>query len=77
MYIFSRNAEDCNSVANELNALGPGTCVPIPANMQKLSEVDRLVKEFSEREKLLHVLVNNAGAAWGETVDDYPVCCPS
>ncbi|THG97018.1 hypothetical protein EW026_g4910 [Hermanssonia centrifuga] len=40
--------------------------------MQKLSEVDRLVKELSEKETTLHVLVNNAGAAWGDTVDDYP-----
>lgn len=41
--------------------------------MQKLEEVDRLVKELSTREKALHVLVNNAGAAWGATLDDYPV----
>lgn len=41
--------------------------------MQKLEEVDRLVKELSSKEKALHVLVNNAGAAWGDGVDDYPV----
>lgn len=41
--------------------------------MQKLSEVERLVKELSAREKALHVLVNNAGAAWGATLDEYPV----
>ena len=41
--------------------------------MQKLEEVERLVKELSAREKALHVLVNNAGAAWGATLDDYPV----
>lgn len=41
--------------------------------MQKLEEVDRLVKELSAKEKALHVLVNNAGAAWGDSIDDYPV----
>jgi NADP-dependent 3-hydroxy acid dehydrogenase YdfG len=41
--------------------------------MQKVSEVERLVKEISAKEKVLHVLVNNAGAAWGDKIDAYPV----
>jgi short-subunit dehydrogenase len=56
-----------------MNKLGPGVCIPIPADMQKLSEVERLVQELSSKEKVLHVLVNNAGAAWGEKLDEYPV----
>ena len=74
MYISSRSAKDCAETAKELNALGPGTCVSLPADMQKLEEVERLVKELSAREKALHVLVNNAGAAWGEGIDEYSVC---
>ena len=73
VYISSRSAKDCEATAAELNTIGPGKCIPIPADIQKLSEVERLVKELSEKEKALHVLVNNAGATWGETVDDYPV----
>jgi len=72
VYISSRSPKDCDTTAKELNALGPGTCIAIAADMQKLSEVERLVKELSSREKRLHVLVNNAGAAWGETIEDYP-----
>ncbi|KAI0783479.1 NAD-P-binding protein [Abortiporus biennis] len=72
VYISSRSAKDCEATAKELNALGPGSCIAIPADMQKLSEVERLVKELSAKEKSLHVLVNNAGAAWGDTIDDYP-----
>ncbi|CAL1713741.1 unnamed protein product [Somion occarium] len=72
VYISSRSAKDCEATAKELNELGPGKCIPIPADMQKLSEVDRLVKELSTHEKVLHILVNNAGAAWGDTLDDYP-----
>lgn len=53
--------------------MGPGTCLSIPADMQKFEEVERLVKELSAREKTLHVLVNNAGATWGTSLDDYPV----
>lgn len=58
---------------NELNKLGPGKCFAIPADLQKVSEVERLVKELSDKEKALHVLVNNAGATWGASIDDYPV----
>ena len=43
------------------------------ADMQKLSDVDKLVEEVSSKEKALHVLVNNAGAAWGDNIDAYPV----
>ena len=73
MYITSRTAKDCDATAAELNALGPGSCIPIPADLQKVSEIERLVKEISSRETLLHILVNNAGAAWGEGIDEYPV----
>ncbi|PCH40463.1 NAD(P)-binding protein [Wolfiporia cocos MD-104 SS10] len=72
VYISSRSVEDCNATARELGGRGPGTCISLPADMQKLQEVERLVKELSTRENALHVLVNNAGAAWGDTIDDYP-----
>lgn len=64
-------------VAKELTALGPGTCLSIPANLQRVEEVERLVKEISSKEKVLDVLVNNAGATWGETIDDFPVSLES
>jgi short-subunit dehydrogenase len=57
VYITSRSAKDCDATAAELNAVAPGACVAIPADLQKESEVDRLVKELSAREKMLHVLV--------------------
>ena len=74
MYISSRSAKDCETTAAELNTIGPGKCIALPADLQKLSEVERLVKELSQKESVLHVLVNNAGATWGEGVDEYPVC---
>lgn len=72
VYISSRSAKDCEATAEELNTIGPGKCIPLPADLQKLSDVERLVKELSEKENSLNVLVNNAGASWGETVDEYP-----
>ena len=73
VYISSRTAKECEETAKELNALGPGKCIPIAADMQKLSDVDKLVNEIASKEKALHVLVNNAGAAWGDKLDTYPV----
>jgi len=72
VYITSRSAKDCDVTAKELNAHGPGKCIALPADIQKLEEVERLVEELSKREESLHVLVNNAGAAWGATIDDFP-----
>ncbi|OCH89923.1 NAD(P)-binding protein [Obba rivulosa] len=72
VYISSRSAKDCDETAKELNALGRGACVALPADMQKYEDIERLVAELSGREEALHVLVNNAGAAWGAPIDDYP-----
>ncbi|KAH8120183.1 NAD-binding protein [Phellopilus nigrolimitatus] len=72
VYISSRSAKDCDATSKELSEMGPGKCIAIPADMQKLSEVDRLVHEIGSRENALHVLVNNAGAAWGAGIDEYP-----
>jgi len=52
--------------------LGPGTCIAITGNLQQVAEVEKLVKELSSKEKVLHVLINNAGAAWGDSIDDHP-----
>jgi NAD(P)-dependent dehydrogenase (short-subunit alcohol dehydrogenase family) len=73
VYISSRSAKDCDVTAAELTALGPGKCIPIPADLQKLEEVTKLVKALSSKEKALHVLINNAGATWLAGVDETPV----
>jgi short-subunit dehydrogenase len=73
VYITSRSSKSCAETASELNSLGPGTCIAIPADLQKLEEVERLVRELKEKESVLHILVNNAGAVWGATIDEHPV----
>lgn len=37
-------------VAKELTAQGPGQCIAIPADLQKKSEIERLVAELSKKE---------------------------
>ncbi|HXU08028.1 MAG TPA: SDR family NAD(P)-dependent oxidoreductase, partial [Blastocatellia bacterium] len=70
VYISSRKREVCDQVASELSAIG--TCVSIPADLSSADECQRLAKELSAREEALHILVNNAGAAWGAALAEYP-----
>ncbi|KAI0146203.1 short chain dehydrogenase/reductase family [Xylariaceae sp. FL1272] len=72
VYIASRDAKACDTTATELTAMGPGSCTAIPADLLKLSECERLVAELKKREKSLHVLVNNSGAAWGAPLEEFP-----
>ncbi|GAB1313902.1 Rhamnolipids biosynthesis 3-oxoacyl-[acyl-carrier-protein] reductase [Madurella fahalii] len=74
VYIASRDAAACESACAELNALegSSGSAVPLPADLSKLSECQRLAAELARREPKLHVLVNNSGATWGEPYDSFP-----
>ncbi len=73
VYISSRSAKSCEETAVELNALGPGKCIPLPANLAQYEEVERVANDLAAKEPVLHVLINNAGAAWGDSLDDFPV----
>jgi NAD(P)-dependent dehydrogenase (short-subunit alcohol dehydrogenase family) len=70
VYISSRKAEVCDEVAKELSEIGE--CFSIPADISTMEGCQHLVKEFSARESALHILVNNAGAAWGAPLEQYP-----
>ncbi|KAG9103482.1 hypothetical protein FRC06_010464 [Ceratobasidium sp. 370] len=72
VYITARNKDECEKTAKELTQMGPGTCISIPADMQKVEAVRQLVEKISKNENALHILVNNAGAAWGDGIDAYP-----
>ncbi|MCW8836987.1 MAG: SDR family oxidoreductase [Rhodospirillales bacterium] len=69
-YISSRKADVCDQVAKELSA--HGECISLPADLSSQEEITRLAKELSARESALHILVNNAGAAWGAPFDEFP-----
>jgi NAD(P)-dependent dehydrogenase (short-subunit alcohol dehydrogenase family) len=70
VYISSRKAAVCDSVAAELSKIGP--CFSVPADLGTLEGVQHLVQEVSAREQALHVLVNNAGATWGAPLEEFP-----
>ncbi|KAK5010058.1 dehydrogenase with different specificitie [Cryomyces antarcticus] len=72
VYISSRDAKACDQAVQELNALGKGTAVAIPADFYKEADCKRLAEEIARREPALHVLVNNSGSNWGAPYDQYP-----
>lgn len=72
VYISSRKAEVCDEVAAALNERGPGSAVSVPADLSTSEGVAELASTVADAEDALHILVNNAGASWGEPLESYP-----
>lgn len=70
VYISSRKNEACDQTAKDLSEIGQ--CFSIPADVSTLDGCKHLVGEVSSREQALNILVNNAGAAWGAPLAEYP-----
>ena len=70
VYISSRKADVCERVAEELSQRGE--CFAIPADLSTTAGVEHLASEVAAREPAVHILVNNAGAAWGAPIEEYP-----
>src|SRR5207237_432169 len=70
VWISSRNAKACASVAAKLSEIGK--CEAIPADLSDPSDVPALVAALSGSMSQLDVLVNNAGAVWGAPLEEYP-----
>jgi NAD(P)-dependent dehydrogenase (short-subunit alcohol dehydrogenase family) len=65
--ISSRGQEACDKAVAELSPHGAVTAVP--ADLQSEAECLRLAAAITGP---LHVLVNNAGATWGEAIETFP-----
>lgn len=70
VYITARKAEACDATAERLSAIGE--CISVPADLSTPEGVDAVAAAVTEREDKLHILVNNAGAAWGAPLDEFP-----
>ena len=69
-YITSRKAQACDMKAKELSEFGE--CISVPTDLTDMDEMNKLVSQIKDREDNLNILVNNAGAAWGASFDDFP-----
>ena len=70
VYITARKAAACDATAKELSEIGP--CLSLPIDVSSVEGARALTAEITKREPALHILVNNAGAAWGEDFDTFP-----
>ncbi len=69
-YITARKEADCRRTAETLSEFGE--CIAMPCDLSTLEGVQYLADAIAERERCLHILVNNAGAAWGEAFEAFP-----
>lgn len=76
VYLAGRDAAACAAAVDALAPLAAragGAVRGLAADLQSLDDCRRLADAVAAAEPAgLHVLVNNAGAAWGERIDDYP-----
>ncbi|MCL4166559.1 UNVERIFIED_CONTAM: hypothetical protein GTU68_021474, partial [Idotea baltica] len=70
VYITARKAAACDATAERLSALGE--CISVPADLSTAEGIATLTAAVTEREDKVHILVNNAGAAWGAPIDEFP-----
>lgn len=70
VYITARKATACEHAAQALSKYGQ--CHAIPADITQPDGLHALCDEIRSREPELHILINNAGAAWGERFETYP-----
>jgi 2-deoxy-D-gluconate 3-dehydrogenase len=69
-YITARNEERLRSTAESLSA--HGECIAIASDLGSAEGVDAFAREIRVREEAIHILVNNAGAAWGAPFNEFP-----
>ncbi|WP_299071731.1 SDR family NAD(P)-dependent oxidoreductase [uncultured Paraglaciecola sp.] len=69
-YITARKLEQLEETAAELSALGE--CIAIQSDLSTMAGVDTFTDEMLKRESKIDILINNAGAAWGAPVEEFP-----
>lgn len=70
VYIASRDLEACRAAADSL--AHRGHVIPLGHDLSTVEGCRALAADVAGREEAVHILVNNSGAAWGASFDDYP-----
>lgn len=66
VYISARKADQCASAAAEMGE----NCIALPADVATVAGAKALAEALARHEDGIDIVVNNAGAAWGETIED-------
>jgi NAD(P)-dependent dehydrogenase (short-subunit alcohol dehydrogenase family) len=70
--ISSRKAKACEETVARLQDQYGGEIYAIPSDVGNMDGINHLADEIARREDKVDVLINNAGVAWGATLDDFP-----
>nr|WP_269475650.1 MULTISPECIES: SDR family NAD(P)-dependent oxidoreductase [unclassified Variovorax] len=70
VYISARKAAACDLTAQEFARTGH--CVSLPYDVSTVAGCQALADAYAQHEPTLDILINNAGAAWGEDLDALP-----
>jgi NAD(P)-dependent dehydrogenase (short-subunit alcohol dehydrogenase family) len=71
VYVASRDLEACERAAVGLSEFGEA--IPVCVDLATPDGCASFCEDLASRESSIDVLVNNAGAAWGAPLEDYPV----
>jgi len=69
-YITARKLEQLQQTAAELSAFGE--CIAIQSDLSTMAGVHSFADDMLKREPKIDILINNAGAAWGASIEDFP-----
>lgn len=70
VFICSRDAESCRTLAAELAPFG--SCTALACNIADDADRKRFASELAALVSRLNVMINNAGALWAAPIADYP-----
>ena len=71
VYISSRKIKDCDATAQRLSEKYESECISIPADISDLNGINQLFTNFDKYNDNLDILINNAGAVWGEPLHKF------
>lgn len=60
VYIASRTFDACKATADELNAKGPGQCIPLQADLSSEKACQAFAETIAQHESHVDVLINNS-----------------
>lgn len=72
VYISARKVEQVNAAVAHFDATHPGQVIGLPYDLSSVDACKALAADIAAREDKLDILINNAGAAWGEPFENFP-----
>ncbi|TGN65053.1 SDR family oxidoreductase [Nocardioides eburneiflavus] len=74
VYVVSRVEDACRTAAADLAQIeGSADVIPLAADLATEEGCRKFTDAIAQREESLDILINNAGAAWGAPLEEYPV----